>query len=129
MRGASALQTILARRPKADTRVFIVWEPILATDFGRPTSWVMGRAPDLRVQQYWDPNHLIAKQMAADARPPQPQPDCCDRSGILWDLAAVYPKGAIWADRLPPATIFTGPVVDIPGAIERALSATDGAGR
>jgi hypothetical protein len=33
----------------------------------------------------------------------------------------------MWTDRLPPATVFTGPVVDIPDAIERALSATDAA--
>lgn len=102
-------------------RVFIVWEPILATDFGSPTTSVLRRAPDRRVGQYWDPEHLLAKQMAADARPPQPKQECCTQSGNLWDLVAVYPKGARWDDRMPPATVFNGPVVDVTDAIKAAL--------
>ena len=102
-------------------RVFIVWQPILPTDFGAPTTSVLSRASDRRVQQYWDRDHVLAKQMAADARAPQPEQECCVRSGILWDLVAVYPKGARWDDRMPPATIFNGPVVDITEAIEAAL--------
>jgi proline iminopeptidase len=74
------------------------------------------------VQQYWDPNHLLAAQMKRDARGPQPVQDCCIRSGILWDLAAVYPPGSIWSDRMPPATVFDGPVVDVIDAIEGAFA-------
>jgi hypothetical protein len=36
----------------------------------------------------------------------QPVQDCCVRSGILWDLAAVYAPGSIWSERMPPATVF-----------------------
>jgi hypothetical protein len=43
------------------------------------------------------------------------------RSGILWDMAAVYPKGALWEDRMPTAFVFNGPVVDLTEAIEGAL--------
>jgi hypothetical protein len=35
------------------------------------------------VQQYWDPNHLLAGQMKKDAREPQPVQDCCSRSDIF----------------------------------------------
>ena len=98
-----------------------MWEPILPTDMAPPITSVLGRLSDRRVQQYWDPDHLVATQMAADARPPQPQQDCCRQSGNLWDLAAVYPKGASWSDRLPTATVFDGPVVDVTAAIEAAL--------
>lgn len=100
----------------------MVWEPILPTDFAAPTTWALSRASDRRVQQYWDPDHVLAKRMAADARAPQPEQDCCIRSGILWDLAAVYPKGASWDDRMPAATVFNGPVVDVTTAIAEALS-------
>ena len=100
----------------------MVWEPILATDFGAPTTFVLRRAPDRRVHQYWDPGHVLAKQMAADARPPQPKQECCTRSGNLWDMAAVYPKGVRWEDRMPIATVFNGPVVDITEAIKAALT-------
>jgi hypothetical protein len=74
------------------------------------------------VQQYWDPNHLLATQMKKDARAPQPVQDCCTRSGILWDLAAVYPAGSTWSDRMPAATMFNGPFVDVTDAIKNALA-------
>ncbi len=60
--------------------------------------------------------------MKKDAREPQPVQDCCIRSGILWDLAAVYPPGSIWSDRMPAATVFNGPVVDVTDAIEDAVA-------
>lgn len=102
--------------------MLVIWEPILPTDVAPPITAVLSRMPDLRVQQYWDPNHLVAKQMAADARPPQPQQTCCVHSEILWDLAAVYPKGATWLTRLPSAVVFNGPVVEVTPAVEGALS-------
>jgi hypothetical protein len=105
--------------------VFVVWEPILATDWWRPTSFAMGRIPDRRVQQYWDPDHLVAKQMASDARAPQPVQDCCDQSGILWDLAGVYPPSVSWDGPMPIATIFNGPVVDVASEIESAVTVSN----
>jgi hypothetical protein len=102
--------------------VFAVWQPMLPTDWAAPASFVLRRLSDGRVQQYWDPNHLLAAQMKNDAREPQPVLDCCIRSGILWDLAAVYPPGSIWSDRMPAATVFNGPVVDVTDAIEDAIA-------
>ena len=93
--------------------VYAVWQPMLPTDWAPPVGWVLARMPDARVRQYWDPHHLIAKRLAADARPPQPEPDCCERDEILWDLAAVYPPGVKWSDRMPPAVLVNGPVVSI----------------
>ena len=94
---------------------------MLPTDWSAPSSSVLRRLSDGRVQQYWDPNHRLATQMTKDAGPPQPVQDCCVRSGILWDLAAVYPAGALWSDRMPTALMFNGPVVDVIPAIEEAL--------
>ena len=95
---------------------------MLPTDWAAPASSVLRRLSDGRVQQYWDPNHLLATQMKNDARTPQPEQDCCLRSGILWDLAAVYPPGVVWSDRMPTATLFNGPVVDVTDGIESALT-------
>ena len=95
---------------------------MLPTDWAAPASSALGRLSDGRVQQYWDPNHLLATQMKKDARAPQPEQDCCLRSGILWDLAAVYPPGAIWSERMPAATVFNGPVVDVMDAIQDAVA-------
>ena len=102
-------------------RVYAVWQPMLPTDWSAPSSSVLRRLSDGRVRQYWDPNHELAAQMKKDARPPQPEQDCCVRSGILWDLAAVYPAGALWSDRMPNASMFNGPVVDVTPGIEEAL--------
>jgi hypothetical protein len=112
----------LEKHPAAAVRVFVVWEPIIPTDFARPTTGALGRTSDRRVQQYWDRGHVLAARMAADARAPQPEQDCCVRKGVLWDLAAVYPKGATWGDRMPTATVFSGPVVDIIEKIDAALT-------
>jgi len=102
-------------------RVFVVWEPILSTDWSPPSTFALHRIADARVQQYWDPDHLIAKRLAADRRAPQPDEDCCERSGILWDLVAVYPVDPIWADRLPIAVMFNGPVVDVKTDLDSSL--------
>jgi len=111
----------LLKYPDTKMRVFVVWEPILASDFMPPTTGVLSRIPDLRARHYWDEQHVLAKQMAKDARPPQPDPSCCDHDGILWDLAAVYPKGARWDAALPPAIAFDGPVVRVTNKIETAI--------
>jgi hypothetical protein len=103
-------------------RVFAVWQPMLPTDWAAPASSVLRRLSDGRVQQYWDPNHLLAAHMKKDAREPQPVQDCCIRSGILWDLAAMYPPGLIWSDRMPAAAVFNGPVVDVTDAIDDAIA-------
>jgi len=106
-----------------------VWQPILPTDWAAPASSVLKRLSDRRVQQYWDPNHVLATRMKNDARAPQPVQDCCVRSGILWDLAAVYLPGATWSDRIPAAVVFNGPVVDVISEIESALLSVPRASR
>ena len=102
---------------------------MLLTDWAAPASSVLRRLSDGRVQQYWDPNHLLATQIKKDARAPQPVQDCCIRSGIVWDLAAVYPPGSTWSDRMPAATVFNGPVVDVTDAIKDAVAPGRARGR
>ena len=38
------------------------------------------------------------------------------------DLAAANPPGTIWSERMPAATVFNGPVVDVTEAIEDAVA-------
>jgi hypothetical protein len=113
---------VLEDVPKNGIRAFVVWQPMLPTDWVAPTTGALHRIPDPRVQQYWDPTHLVADRLKADARPPQPEQECCVRAGILWDLAAVYPPGVAWEARLPPAVYFNGPVVDVSDAIKTAIA-------
>jgi hypothetical protein len=105
--------------------VFAMWQPMLPTDWSPPASLVLSRMADVRVRQFWDPNHLMAKRLAADAKPPQPEPDCCEQEGILWDLAVVYAPDAVWGQSLPTASFVNGPVVaaaeDLGAAVRKLL--------
>ena len=80
------------------------------------------------MQQVLDPNHLVAKQLAADARAPQPVHECCVRNDILWDLAAVDAPATMWTDRLPAAILFNGRVVDVAKKIDAILANPTGMG-
>ena len=106
--------------------MFAVWQPMLPTDISAPVAGTLARLLDRRVRQYYDPDHLIARRLKADARAPQPEPACCMRHDILWDLLVVYPPGAEWTDRLPVATTVNGPVVDVMGHLEEALKSPRG---
>ena len=94
---------------------------MLPTDFSAPATGTLARLSDRRVRQYYDADHLLAKRMTLDARPPQPEPDCCTRKGILWDLTAIYSIGDQWTDKIPVASFFNGPVVDTVDGLEDAL--------
>lgn len=104
------MQKQLEDQRGAKVRVFAVWEPILPTDWTAPSTGVLGRLSDARVRQFWDKEHSLAKILAG-SHSGQTDPRCCKRAGILWDLIAVYPAGALWSDRMPPAVVFDGPVV------------------
>lgn len=98
--------------PADKLRIFIVWEPILPSDWQRPTHPVLSRVSDLRASQYWDKDHLIAKRIRQYL--PPDEPNCCEHNGILWDLVALYPKQAPLNTR---PSFIAGPVVR---AVDRA---------
>ena len=102
--------------------MFAVWEPILASDFMAPTTGALRRISDARARHYWDEDHVLAKVMKRDARSPQPKEECCENDGVLWDLVAIYPPGARWEARMPPAMMFDGPVYRLTEKINAALA-------
>lgn len=104
-------------------RVLVVWEPILATDWRKPTGTTLARIPDRRAKQFWDPNHLVAEEVAGIAKqtPDQRMPDCCVRKGFHWDEVALYAPHARWSDGPIPA-YWNGPVYKIAPGLERALN-------
>lgn len=87
-----------------------------------PTTGVLRRIADTRARHYWDEDHVLAKVMARDARPPQPKAECCTSDGILWDLIAIYPRGARWEATMPPAVVFDGPVDRVTDQMQAALA-------
>jgi hypothetical protein len=93
--------------------VFAIWEPIRTTDFSSPGGGARQRLLDARVTQYWDEDHLFAKELALrlDANPNDANPDCCVGRGFNWDELIVYPKDARWDKKLPGALFIDGPIV------------------
>ncbi|MBO0723572.1 MAG: hypothetical protein J2P41_22295 [Blastocatellia bacterium] len=94
----------------------MVWEPVLPTDFGAPSTATLKRISDLRASQYWDKEHLISHLLGKR-----------DRSSVIWDYVAVYEPGRVW-DQAPPEPAFTSvPVVRAIGgareAVQRLLQA------
>ena len=70
--------------------MFVIWEPVLATDFGAPSTATLHRASDTRVSQYWDKEHLVSRLLGER-----------DRKSVVWDYVAVYQPGKLW-DQAPP---------------------------
>jgi hypothetical protein len=95
LRGASAIEELLKQEKSVNLTILVVWEPILSSDWGRPTRPVLGRISDPRVKQFWDKDHLIAKQLNQQLS--TSQPSCCRHAGILWDGGSqpVFIDGAV----------------------------------
>lgn len=88
-----------------------MWEPILPTDWSRPSTSALARLSDPRVRQFWDPNHTLSAILKKAEETGPLHPDCCERKGFLWDLTAVYAPAAQWREMPPEPILLNGPVV------------------
>jgi hypothetical protein len=95
---------------------------MLPTDLRSPVHSTLGRIPDQRARQFWDPQHLVARELAriAAGNPGQPKPDCCIDHGFFWDEAILYAPHSKWP-QTPAAVFWNGPVVRVTPALEKAL--------
>jgi len=110
LQGASAVQRVLEGHNGDNLRVFVVWEPVLPSDWISPSTFTMRRTSDSRVQQYWDKGRLLSKAMGEH-----------DSSDIVWDWVGIYFGDAVWEGQ-PPKPIFDdGPVVRVIPAFTNAL--------
>jgi hypothetical protein len=99
----------------------MVWEPILPSDWQRPTSQLLSRVSDVRVSQFWDKDHLVSRVLKEHIS--RNEPNCCEDGGVLWDLIAIYPGKSVL--RSTPAFV-AGPVVKaVNGAKDRLSSTTN----
>ena len=117
MRGSSAIEKLLEKTHAMPIRVLVVWEPMLPTDWSRPSGMVQFRISDSRVIQFWDIDHLVAGELQHQL---SSEPSCCKRDGTLWDLVALYDKPAHWDDSRP--VFADGTVVDAASALEKRLA-------
>ena len=94
------MQKLLNEQQDSRIRVFVIWEPVLPTDLGAPSTRTLARIPDLRATQYWDKEHLVSQLLGEG-----------DRSSVVWDYVAVYQPGKVW-DNAPPEPVYSSvPVV------------------
>ncbi len=100
-----------------DVRVFVIWEPVLATDFAAPSTAALARIPDLRAAQYWDGrrglSHLLGEH---------------NRSTVVWDYIAVYAPGKLWQEAPPKPVYSDNPVRDVIGGAKNAIQRLLGRG-
>lgn len=92
-------------------RAFVIWEPVLPTDWSSPSTSALRRIFDTRATQFWDKGRLISHSMGEH-----------DRKSVVWDYIAVYPAGAIWRDVPPEALYHGGPVVRVIEPARAALA-------
>ena len=104
------MEEVLEKQRHGRIRVFVVWEPVLPTDWAAPSTASLARVPDNRVQQYWDRGRLLSKSMGEK-----------DKSSIVWDYVAVYAPGALWNDTPPRPFYEDGSVVRVVSALTEAL--------
>jgi hypothetical protein len=125
VRGASALGQLIARYPKSDVRILVVWEPVIVTDLGPPSRSVRKPLRDPRVVEFWDEHLWLSPRMIeraamlakqAGTEPPLGPDD------IAWDVIAMFPPDAAWEEPFPvPSWYGDEPVVRSLGPVEEAL--------
>jgi hypothetical protein len=90
---------MLQQFPGKPVRVFVVWEPVLFTDWARPSTANLARIPDPRAAQFWDRGRLISHSMGEHSR-----------KTVEWDVISIFTPGQLWQDR-PPKPFFRGRTV------------------
>ena len=117
LRGASELAGLLSGFAGRPLRAFVVWEPVLFTDWTAPGSAALRRVADPRAAQFWDRQRLVSKALGER-----------DDTSVVWDHVAVYPPGASWTQSPPKPLFAASPLEDaLPEAkiaIRNALALT-----
>jgi hypothetical protein len=98
-------------------RVFVVWVPVLKTDWEMPGRAVLAHISDPRAREYWD-KQLIVSHQARRAL----QNDSESADEIVWDFVAVYAPGIRWDETFPIPSFQGAPVVEVIGSLQQYLS-------
>ena len=92
--------------------MFVVWEPVLSTDWGPPNAAALARIGDPRVEQFWDRPRALSAAIRA-AGDPRVLGERRLKGDIVWDYVAVFPPGVRWDGRYPLPEYAGAPVLDI----------------
>ena len=119
VQGARAVDSLLKEHPEAQTRVFVVWERALWTDWHATTAALPSVIGGPRVSAYWDSGCRVSRAILK-TRPKEPGPRVW-LWGTLWDYVAVIPPGVRWDDAFPETEFSGGPIVKVIDHIENRL--------
>ena len=115
MRGASALEKVLEEERDSEIRAFVVWEPVLWTDLGPPSTRRLASVSDTRVTQYWDPEQLVSSRVISSAWAAKEglftQGAGARAKVVAWDLILLFPPGSCGRGALPEPVFHGDPVV------------------
>ena len=98
-------------------RVFVIWEPVLPTDFVAPSTAALARIPDARAAQYWDRKRALSHLLGEH-----------NRSTVVWDYIAVYAPGTLWQDAPPKPIYSDNPVRDVISGAKESIQRLLGSG-
>lgn len=102
---------VLSANAGAKVRVWVVWEPVLLTDWRRPGESQTSYVPDPRATHFWDFDHRLSALYGGpanlDALAATKQKGFRMKD-VIWDTALVYPPGIRWGQ---PAKLLVAPVV------------------
>lgn len=130
LRGAAAI----TRHMAADTmalHVLVIWEPVTPSDRKTllPTTSVLSRMSDPRVEQWWDPGRALSKRMMRDL-PRDTLSSVAEfdstGNGIAWDCVALFGPGKRWRQRFPVPDWAGQPIIDVVDSLPRRLEAIRG---
>jgi len=90
---------VLKKDPDADLKVFVIWEPVLETDWNRPGDSITANIPDRRASHYWDPARRLSAMYGGAANIgliAGAETVKFRMNEVVWDTAVVYPAGLHW---------------------------------
>jgi len=101
-----------------NVRVFVIWEPVLPTDFVAPSTAALARIADARATQYWDRKRALSNLLGEH-----------NRSTVVWDYIAVYSPGTLWQDAPPKPIYSDNPVRDVISGAKESIQRLLGSGK
>ena len=128
LRGASAVQEILDSLRELRVRVFVVWEPVIATDVAPPTTSTLARINDRRAVQYWDHDRVLSADIVRSVMAAPSRYGLADElygDSIVWDTVAVFPRDVRWERDFPVPSYYGFPVVTAAAGLADALASSD----
>jgi len=112
---------VLKEKTRAYVRVFVVWEPVLTTDWARPGAGLTSLIDDPRVEQFWDRSRRLSEMYGGASKLDTlagVRKVGFRMKDVVWDSALIYPPGTRWGQ---PAKLLLAPVVKFRAELSGSL--------